>query len=124
MNNNTKGNPKHQYQEGKPQPSEAVKAEEAGRWTPKALIGGELLPVAATREHSPWRSLFFFSAVASTPSAVRPGEMKWRRIAILATLQAQLPATGRAGSGFARSCRKALLRKGCDISVVDSPPFW
>lgn len=122
MNNSTKGNPKHQYQEGKPQPSEAVKAEEAGRWTPKALIGGEPLPVAAAHEHSPWRSLFSLSPVASTPSTVRPGEMKWRRIGILATLQ--LPATGKAGFGFARSYRKAFLRKGCDVSVADSPPFW
>ncbi|XP_063275541.1 LOW QUALITY PROTEIN: T-cell surface glycoprotein CD3 zeta chain [Prinia subflava] len=97
---NTKGNPKHQYQEGKPQPSsEAVKAEQAGRWTPKALVGGEPLPVAATHQHSPYRSCFFsfFFSFSSpwppVPRAARPGEMKWRRIAVLASLQAQLPAT-------------------------------
>ncbi|XP_054126442.1 T-cell surface glycoprotein CD3 zeta chain [Melozone crissalis] len=92
---NNKGNPKHQYQEGKPQPSEAVKAEEAGRWTPKALIGAEPLPVAATHQHSPWRSFFiFFFLFSPVPSTVWPGKMKkWRRIAILATLQAQLPGT-------------------------------
>ncbi|XP_062367288.1 LOW QUALITY PROTEIN: T-cell surface glycoprotein CD3 zeta chain [Cinclus cinclus] len=96
---NNKGNPKPQYQEGKPQPSaEAVKTEEAGRWTPEALIGGEPLPVAAALQHSLQRSLliiffFFLFSFSPVPGGVRPGRMKWRKIAILVTLQAQLPAT-------------------------------
>ncbi|XP_053827162.1 T-cell surface glycoprotein CD3 zeta chain [Vidua macroura] len=91
---NNKGNPKREKANPSPH-SEAVKAEEAGRWTPKALIGGEPLPVAATRQHSPWRSLFSSSPLLwpPVPRTVQPGKMKWRRIAILATLQAQLPAT-------------------------------
>uniref|UniRef100_A0A8C9NFS0 CD247 molecule n=1 Tax=Serinus canaria TaxID=9135 RepID=A0A8C9NFS0_SERCA len=63
---NNKGNPKHQYQEGKPQPS---------------LGGCEGRGSRQVDSESPHRRTFW------------PGKMKWRRIAILATLQAQLPAT-------------------------------
>ncbi|XP_038002941.1 T-cell surface glycoprotein CD3 zeta chain isoform X2 [Motacilla alba alba] len=90
---NKKGNPKHQYQEGKPQPSvRGCEGRGSRQVDSESPHRSEPLPVAATHQHSPWRSFFsffffFFSLVPST------GKMKWRRIAILATLQAQLPAT-------------------------------
>ncbi|XP_009555473.2 LOW QUALITY PROTEIN: T-cell surface glycoprotein CD3 zeta chain [Cuculus canorus] len=89
--NDTKGNPKHQYQECKPQPAKegACFGAAASRWTPKALIGGEL-PVELADEQSPWRCLFS-APVDSLPITARASKMKWRRIVIFAILQAQLP---------------------------------
>ncbi|XP_005038913.2 PREDICTED: T-cell surface glycoprotein CD3 zeta chain isoform X1 [Ficedula albicollis] len=94
----TKETPSSSTKKANPSPrAEAVKAEEAGRWTPKALEGGEASSCGGHTPAQPVEELlliiFFFFFFSAIPSADRPGRMKWRRIAILATLQAQLPAT-------------------------------
>ncbi|XP_050748998.1 T-cell surface glycoprotein CD3 zeta chain [Gymnogyps californianus] len=83
-----------------PQRLPGCKAEEgacfgaaASRWTPKALIGGEL-PVGPADEPSRWRHLFSSSPRGLLlPSTARASKMKWRRIVIFAISQAQLPVT-------------------------------
>lgn len=96
----------------------------AGRWTPKALIGGEL-PAGPADEQSPWRCLLSSSPCGlHLPSTARASRMKWKRIVIFATLQAHLPVTGKSRFYFMRSYFIALLRKEHDASMVASPPFW
>ncbi|TRZ23352.1 hypothetical protein HGM15179_003769, partial [Zosterops borbonicus] len=86
-----RGNPERQYREGKPQPwCGAVQAEQAGRWTPTALTG----PVEELLIFFFFFSFFIFSPPAARGGQPCPaGEMQWRGVAVLAALQAQLPAT-------------------------------
>lgn len=81
----------------------------ASRWTRKALIEA-VLPVEAARRAEPVEVPSSSSPHTAHPSTACRSEMKWKRVAVFATLQAQLSVTGKVGFLFVGRYFKTLLR--------------